>query len=448
MDRRVAIVAYDALRNQDRVLVVEAVPRHERDQHVLAERELAQIGRRAVGDHVADGDVVADLDDRALVDVRVLVRARVLRQVVDIDAHLTGHRLIVVDANDDPPGVNVVDDTAAQRLDGSARVDRNGPLDAGPDQRLFSAQARHRLALHVRAHQCAVRIVVLQERNQRRGDRHDLRRRNVHVLDTLRRRDDRLVLAAARHEIADQRAMLVELAVRLRDHVLAFLDRRQVVDVVGDLMVDHLAIRRFEEAEFVRPRVQRKRIDQTDVRAFRRLDRADAAVVRRMHVTHLEARTLAGQAAGTQRRYAPLVRDLGQRIRLVHELRQLGRAEEFLDRGADRLCIDQVVRHQVFALGLAETLLDRPLDADEAGAELILGQLADRAYATVAEVVDVVDLAAAVAQFDQDLDDGENVVGRQCAEARQLGAADPTVELHPADLRQVVRFLVEEQPME
>ena len=52
VDRRVAVVGDHALADQDRVLVVVAVPGHERDEHVLAERELAQVGRRAVGDDV------------------------------------------------------------------------------------------------------------------------------------------------------------------------------------------------------------------------------------------------------------------------------------------------------------------------------------------------------------------------------------------------------------
>ena len=47
------VVAHDALRDQDRVLEVVAAPRHERDQHVAAERQLAEIGARAVGDDVA-----------------------------------------------------------------------------------------------------------------------------------------------------------------------------------------------------------------------------------------------------------------------------------------------------------------------------------------------------------------------------------------------------------
>jgi hypothetical protein len=93
VDRGVAVFGDDALADQDRVLEVVAVPGHERDQHVLAERQLAQVGRRAVGHHVAARDLVAALDDRALVDVGVLVGTLVLDQVVDVDADLAGHRL-------------------------------------------------------------------------------------------------------------------------------------------------------------------------------------------------------------------------------------------------------------------------------------------------------------------------------------------------------------------
>jgi hypothetical protein len=68
--------------------------------------------------------------------------------------------------------------------------------------------------------------------------------------------------------------------------------------------------------------------------------------VRRVHVADLEAGALAGQTARPERRQATLVRDLGQRVGLVHELRQLRAAEELLDHRRDRLGVDQVVRHQ------------------------------------------------------------------------------------------------------
>ena len=56
VDRGEDVVAHDALGDEDGVLEVVAVPRHERDERVLAERQLAQLRGRAVGDDVALGD--------------------------------------------------------------------------------------------------------------------------------------------------------------------------------------------------------------------------------------------------------------------------------------------------------------------------------------------------------------------------------------------------------
>ena len=81
--------------------------------------------------------------------------------------------------------------------DDVARVDRGAVLEAGADERRLRDHQRHGLPLHVRAHQRAVRVVVLEERDQRRRDRDDLRRRDVHVLDVLRRRRDGLAEAAS-----------------------------------------------------------------------------------------------------------------------------------------------------------------------------------------------------------------------------------------------------------
>src|SRR3546814_12801899 len=66
---------------------------------------------------------------------------------------------------------------------------------------------------------------------------------------------------------------------------------------------------RFDEAVFVDARKGREAVDQADVRAFRRLDRADAAIVGRVNVADLEARAFAGQAARPERRHAALVGD-------------------------------------------------------------------------------------------------------------------------------------------
>jgi hypothetical protein len=161
------------------------------------------------------------------------------------------------------------------------------------------------------------------------------------------------------------------------------------------------AVRALDEAVLVHPREGRQRVDQADVRAFRRFDRADAAVMRRVHVAHLEAGALAGQATRTERRKTTLVRDFRQRVRLVHELRELRRAEELAHGRGRRLGVDQVLRHDRVDVDRGHALLDGALHAQQAETVLVLHQLADRAHAAVAEMVDVVDLALAVAQFDQ-----------------------------------------------
>ena len=123
-----------------------------------------------------------------------------------------------------------------------------------------------------------------------------------------------------------------------------------------------------------------------------RLDRAHPAVVAGVHVADLEAGPLTGQTTGAERRQPALVGQTGERVGLVHELRQLRGAEELLDRRHDRADVDQGLRRDRLDVLGGHPLADDALHAGQADADLVLDQLADRAQATVAEVVDVVDL--------------------------------------------------------
>ena len=318
----------------------------------------------------------------------------------------------------DAVGRDVLDHAGPLGHHHRARVPRDHVLHAGADQRRLRLQQRHGLALHVRAHERAVGVVVLEERNQRRRHRHQLLGRDVHVVHVFGRHHPELAALAGRDALLHEACPVRSIArVGLGDDELLLLQRGEEVDLVGDPPADDLAVRRLDEAELVDPRVRRERRDEADVRAFRRLDRADAAVVRGVHVAHLEAGALAGETARPERRQPALVGQLGQRVGLVHELRELGRAEELLDHRRDRLGVDQVVRHQVRDVGDRHPLLDRPLHAGEADAELVLQQLADRAHAAVAEVVDVVGRLAAELDQQQVPDDGDDVLA-----AQRLGA--------------------------
>ena len=123
-----------------------------------------------------DLDAVALVDDRLLVEARALVGPRELGQPVGVARAVVGHDRDVV-------GGQLLDHTGLVGDDDVGRVDRGPQLHAGADQRRLGAQQRHGLALHVGAHQRAVGVVVLEERDHRRRDRHHLARRDVHVVD-------------------------------------------------------------------------------------------------------------------------------------------------------------------------------------------------------------------------------------------------------------------------
>ena len=176
----------------------------------------------------------------------------------------------------------------------------------------------------------------------------------------------------------------------------------------------HDAVRRLDEAEIVHPREAGERRDESDVRTFRRLDRAHAAVLRVVHVADFEAGALTREAARSERRETTLVRQLGERVRLIHELRQLRRSEERLDDRAHRARVDEVVERDLFRIGVdRHALLDQARHAGQTDRELVRDQLADRANAAVAEVIDVVRVAAALVQLDEVADDRDEIFLRE-----------------------------------
>ena len=137
-----------------------------------------------------------------------------------------------------------------------------------------------------------------------------------------------------------------------------------------------------------------------------------------------------------------------QRVGLVHELRQLRGAEEFTHGGRRGFRVDQVLRHDGVDIDARHALLDRALHAQQADAVLVLHELADRAHTAVAEMVDVVDLALAVAQVHQRLDDGEDVFLAQRAMGVGRIELEAHVHLDAADRGEVVTLGIEEQRLE
>ena len=72
------------------------------------------------------------------------------------------------------------------------------------NKRDLRANERNSLRLHVRTHQGAVGIIVFKEWDQRGADAHDLMRRNIHVINRFRRREDKTGVVTAGHTVAHE----------------------------------------------------------------------------------------------------------------------------------------------------------------------------------------------------------------------------------------------------
>src|SRR6266568_1422167 len=326
VDRGEHVVLHEPLGQDDRILVVVPLPRHERHEQVAPERHLAVVGAWPVRDDLAGFDPVALEHDRLLVDAGAGVGAAELVQQVRA-------AVAVVLVHGDVVRAQVLDHATDLGDDHVTGVDGGPVLHAGTDQRRLGLDQRYRPALHVRAHQRPIGVVVLEERDHGGRDRHHLARRDVHVVDLVGRDVvDLAALAPDQYPVLGEPPVTEQYRVGLRDDVPVLLVGGQIVDLVGGPALDDLPVRGLDEPEGVDPGERGQRADQTDVRAFRRLDWAHPAVVRRVHVTHLEAGPLPGQTARTQGRQAPAVGQTRERVGLVHELGQLGGTEELLDR--------------------------------------------------------------------------------------------------------------------
>ena len=226
--------------------------------------------------------------------------------------------------------------------------------------------------------------------------------------------------------------------------------------VIDDAAALNFSIGALDEPVLVDPSVATQGRDQPDVRTFRRFDRADPAIVRRVNVADFESSALARETSRPEGRKTPLMSDLRKRIRLVHELRQLRRPEEFADGRYHRLGVDEIVGHRGdHFLVHRHLFLDGAFHADQSDPELVLQEFAHGSNTTIAEVIDVVHLANVLAKLQQITDNRVEVArlpifrfAPQNALIERRRQIQLDVELHAPDLRKIVLSRIEEHTVE
>ena len=424
------------------------LPRHEGNEQVLAQCHFTQVSRGAIGQDLTGNDPVTLVDNDALVVAGALVGSMELLQAV-------GRIRAVIMGNFDVVSRDFRHHTIFGRGDHITGVVSGVELHAGTDQRGLGPQQGHGLALHVRTHQRAVGVIVLKERDHGRGDRPQLTWRHIHVVDLIGRHVvDVATFTTHQNTVLSECAIVGQRRIGLGDHVQVFFICGEVVDGVGDFSGDDLAVGGLHETERVHAPVGRQRTDQTDIGSFGSLDRAHAAVVRRVHVSDFESGPLAGQTTGAERGQATLVGQARERVGLIHELRQLRGSEELLDRCHHRTDVDQRLRGDRFNILGGHAFTNNALHAGQTGADLVLDQLPHRAQTPISEVIDVigfdVDLTArsGVGRFPrvqqhQVLDRGGDVFARDRVLVQRLVKTELLVDLVATNLCQVIALGIE-----
>ena len=167
-----------------------------------------------------------------------------------------------------------------------------------------------------------------------------------------------------------------------------------------------------------------------------------------VHVAHLKAGALARKAAGAERRERAQVLELGQRVFLLHELRELVGGKKFFDAGLQRARVNKLLRQGRVGVDGRHAVLDIALHVGQAHAQPAGEHLADVAHAPGAEVVDVVLLGLRVVlQFEHVVDDEHQVIQRKrlAQEVRLLQRlAEALVKTVAAHAREVVALGAED----
>ena len=257
VDRGEHVFTHDALVEHDGVLVVVTLPRHVCHKQVAAQCELTVLCGITLGKDVAFLHALALVADRTQVDGHVLVGAAELRYAVFLQCRLEAHKLLVFRTVVEYAyggGVDILDHAIALGGNHRTGVLAHLLLNAGTHDRGLVVEQGHCLAHHVRTHERTVGVVVLEEGDERCGDRGYLLRRHIHEVYLLGRHYGEVGVLTTLHHVADKRAIIIQRGIALANDVVLFFLGCEINNVfvleVGHAIL-YLAVRCLYEAELV-----------------------------------------------------------------------------------------------------------------------------------------------------------------------------------------------------
>ena len=89
MKRCKDIITRNSFREQNRVFIVQTIPRHKGDQNVFTQRQFAHVRALSVSHNIAGLNFIADFNQRNLVNAGILVRSTELLQTININTGIS-----------------------------------------------------------------------------------------------------------------------------------------------------------------------------------------------------------------------------------------------------------------------------------------------------------------------------------------------------------------------
>ena len=164
--------------------------------------------------------------------------------------------------------------------------------------RSLRCQKRNCLTLHVGTHQRTVCIVVLQEWDHCSCNREYHLRRYVHQVDRLLLELRSLCTETSGYIIMNKVSIRIQGLIRLCNDKVIFFICCKVYNLICNPWVLRICsliyntVRSLDKAVLVYSCVACQRVDQTDVRTLRRLDRAHTSIVGVVNISNLESGTV------------------------------------------------------------------------------------------------------------------------------------------------------------
>ncbi len=221
-----------------------------------------------------------------------------------------------------------------------------------------------------------------------------------------------------------------------------------IVIVQVYLMLIYLAVGSLYKAQLIDSGIHTKRRNKSDVRAFRRLDRAQTTVVSVVNVTNLKARTLTRQTSGAKGRKTTLVGHLGQRVGLIHELAQRVGAKERVDNTRYGLGIDQIGRCEHLIIANIHAFTNGTAHAGQTDRELVGQLLTNSTYTTIGQMVNVINHRVGVNQLNEIFNDLDNVFLGQHTHIHVDVLTKFLIDAIATHLTQIISLVREEQVLE